>query len=178
MCAAFIIRGWDQTGSNGANLSFPQVFGIAPVPGDAVASQRNEWIVGIINAGPYLASSLIGCWLTDPLNHYFGRRGTLFWCGIFCTLSVIGSGLAQTWPQLFVSPSLNILLVLKTNLRVLGLPASSWTGNGTEGNHFPCVCRRECTREHPRWSGHVMAALDGIWHLPRVLCQSGSPRRR
>ena len=51
---------------------------------------------------PYIAASLLGCWLTDPLNYFFGRRGTLFWCGIFCTLSVIGEGFVQTWPQLFV----------------------------------------------------------------------------
>ena len=51
---------------------------------------------------PYIGSALIGCWITDPLNYFLGRRGTLFWCGIFCTLSVIGSGFAQTWPQLLV----------------------------------------------------------------------------
>ena len=45
----FICRGWDQTGSNGANLSFPQVFGIAQTPGDPNNS-RNDWIVGVINA--------------------------------------------------------------------------------------------------------------------------------
>ena len=56
----------------------------------------------ITNTRPYIASCLVGCWLTDPLNHFFGRRGTLFWCGIFCTLSVIGQGLAQTWYQLLV----------------------------------------------------------------------------
>ncbi|KAF9446294.1 hypothetical protein P691DRAFT_776969 [Macrolepiota fuliginosa MF-IS2] len=95
---AAAVQGWDQTGSNGANLSFPDEFGLAGGPN----AERNEWIVGVINAGPYIASCLIGCWLTDPLNHYWGRRGTLFWCGIFCILSVIGQGLAQTWPQLFV----------------------------------------------------------------------------
>jgi hypothetical protein len=42
-------RGWDQTGSNGANLSFPQAFNIAQTPGDPNNS-RNDWIVGVINA--------------------------------------------------------------------------------------------------------------------------------
>ncbi|KAF8970958.1 sugar transporter [Flammula alnicola] len=98
---AAAVQGWDQTGSNGANLSFPQEFGITSEPGNPRANV-NDWIVGVINSGPYIASCLVGCWLTDPLNHFFGRRGTLFWCGIFCTLSVIGQGLAQTWEQLFV----------------------------------------------------------------------------
>lgn len=40
--------------------------------------------------------------MTDPLNNWLGRRGTIFFCAIFCTLTVIGSGCAQTWPQLFV----------------------------------------------------------------------------
>ncbi|EKM76181.1 hypothetical protein AGABI1DRAFT_115942 [Agaricus bisporus var. burnettii JB137-S8] len=93
---AAAVQGWDQEGSNGANLSFPEEFGLTS-KGDL-----GDWIVGIINAGPYMASAIIGCWLGDPLNYYLGRRGTLFWCGIFCTISVIGSGLAQTWPQLFV----------------------------------------------------------------------------
>lgn len=36
------------------------------------------------------------------MNHYLGRRGTIFVCGIFCTVAVIDSGLTQTWQQLFV----------------------------------------------------------------------------
>ncbi|KAF9458096.1 hypothetical protein BDZ94DRAFT_150646 [Collybia nuda] len=98
---AAAVQGWDQTGSNGANLSFPMEFGLLTDAGNPEAD-KNEWIIGLINAGPYLASCFLGCWLTDPLNYLFGRRGTLFFCGIFCTFSVIGQGLAQTWPQLFV----------------------------------------------------------------------------
>ncbi|KAF9266880.1 hypothetical protein L218DRAFT_955981 [Marasmius fiardii PR-910] len=95
---AAAVQGWDQTGSNAANLSFPQEFGIDPS-----LSGRNQWLVGVINSAPYIASAFIGCWLTDPLNNLFGRRGTIFICGIFCTLSVIGSAVSQTWPQLFVT---------------------------------------------------------------------------
>lgn len=50
-------RGWDQTGSNGANLSFPVQFGIGE--GDDPTSPnwaRDNWLVGLVNAGPY-----IGC---------------------------------------------------------------------------------------------------------------------
>ncbi len=82
-------QGWDQTGSNGANLSFPVAFnipeaaseGIAPgAPGyvSAALAERNQWIVGIVNAAPYIASAMIGCWLSDPLNNLFGRRGCIF----------------------------------------------------------------------------------------------------
>ena len=43
-------RGWDETGSNGANLSFPQEFGIDFSNGGPNASV-NQWIVGVINSG-------------------------------------------------------------------------------------------------------------------------------
>ena len=35
--------------SNGANLSFPEAFGIAD----------NEWLIGLINGAPYLASAAL-----------------------------------------------------------------------------------------------------------------------
>lgn len=95
------VQGWDQTGSNGANLSWPDALGVpdSVQPFPAI----NSWIVGIVNAGPYIASAGIGCWMSDPLNHYFGRRGTIFVSAVFCLLSVIGSACSQTWPQLLVT---------------------------------------------------------------------------
>lgn len=56
------IQGWDQTGSNGANLSFPQEFGIADSGPQCEAlgtCERNSWIVGAINSAPYMALCLL-----------------------------------------------------------------------------------------------------------------------
>lgn len=64
------VQGWDQEGSNGANLSFPLQFGIG------TDSDHDVFLVGLINSAPYIGSSLIGCWLSDPFNASFGRRGT------------------------------------------------------------------------------------------------------
>ena len=91
---------------------------------------------------PYIASCLIGCWLTDPLNHFFGRRGTLFWCGIFCTFSVIGSALAQTWPQLFVRrmSSRHVVFFSVLIFMLLGMPPPSWIGDGPQSLYFTCLC--------------------------------------
>ncbi|KAK2757377.1 hypothetical protein FQN53_008449, partial [Emmonsiellopsis sp. PD_33] len=50
-------RGWDQTGSNGANLSFPQAFNLPEK--DHPDANLNQWIVGIVNAGPYIASAFL-----------------------------------------------------------------------------------------------------------------------
>ncbi|KAK8191885.1 hypothetical protein HDK77DRAFT_64056 [Phyllosticta capitalensis] len=104
------VQGWDQTGSNGANLSFPVAFGISDAKylddAETIPNpdyEKNLWLVGVINAAPYIASAFLGCWLSDPLNNYFGRRGTIFFSAVFCLLPVIGSGLAQTWQELFIT---------------------------------------------------------------------------
>lgn len=90
------MQGWDQTGSNGANLSFPDVFGIG------TKSNHDTLLVGLVNSAPYIGSAFVGCWLSDPLNYYLGRRGTIFIAAIFCFFPVIGSAFTQTWVQLFI----------------------------------------------------------------------------
>lgn len=94
-------QGWDQTGSNGANLSFPQEFGIGAQAGEP-NYERDEWLVGVVNSAPYIASALCGCWLSDPLNNIMGRRGTIFLTGIVLLVTPICSGLTQSWETLFV----------------------------------------------------------------------------
>ncbi|WVQ69896.1 uncharacterized protein L199_008119 [Kwoniella botswanensis] len=87
-------QGWDQTGSNGANLSFPQEFGIAGSGGD-------EWKVGLVNSIIFLTAGLIGAFITDPLNHYLGRRGEIFLTSACLTATPIASGFAKSWQTLF-----------------------------------------------------------------------------
>lgn len=94
-------QGWDQTGSNGANLSFPAEFGIA-IPLDQPGGQAAEWKVGFVNSSPYIGACLLGCWLSDPLNHYFGRRGEIFITAIIILVTPIASGFAQSWQVLAV----------------------------------------------------------------------------
>ena len=48
------VQGWDQTGSNGANLSFPQEFGL-----DEENSVRDQWIVGLVNSIIFLTAGLM-----------------------------------------------------------------------------------------------------------------------
>ncbi|KAL8855821.1 MAG: hypothetical protein Q9178_007536 [Gyalolechia marmorata] len=91
------VQGWDQTGSNGANLNWPQDFGL-----NTNRKSNDFWILGLVNAAPYLAASVIGCWLSHPLNYYLGRRGVVFVAAWFCFFSVLGSACTQTWVQLFV----------------------------------------------------------------------------
>ncbi|KAI9371895.1 hypothetical protein BJX61DRAFT_553392 [Aspergillus egyptiacus] len=111
------VQGWDQTGSNGANLSMPDSLGIPEK--DNPDAERNQWLVGIINAAPYIASALFGCWLSDPCNQFFGRRGAIFISAIFCLLSPFGQALSQTWPQLFAT---RLLIGLGMGLKASTIP--------------------------------------------------------
>ena len=90
------VQGWDQTGSNGANLSFPHRFGIE------TTSVHDTLLVGLVNSAPYIGSAFVGCWISDPCNFYLGRRGTIFIAAIFCFFPVIGSAFTKSWPQLFI----------------------------------------------------------------------------
>lgn len=99
-------------------MSFPTEFGIGST------STKDTFLVGLVNAAPYIASALLcvlffaegstlsfmthcirfsGCWLSDPLNHFFGRRGCIFFSALFCMISPIGGAFSQNWQQLFIT---------------------------------------------------------------------------
>ncbi|KAI0139603.1 general substrate transporter [Hypoxylon sp. NC0597] len=56
-------------------------------------------LVGLVNSGPYIGSAFIGCWLSDPINNWLGRRGVIFTSAHFCLWPVIGSAFCHTWEQ-------------------------------------------------------------------------------
>ncbi|KAJ5360645.1 hypothetical protein N7517_009836 [Penicillium concentricum] len=119
------IQGWDQTGSNGANLTFDVQFGIpnnSPHCPDPETCKRNQWIVGFINASPYITICLFVAWLSDPLNHILGRRGTIFLAAIFSLLAPLGSAFTQHWGQLVAC---RVLLGLGMGLKEVTVPVYS-----------------------------------------------------
>lgn len=121
---AAAVQGWDQTGANGANLSFPIELGIADTGAACEAAgtcNRNSWIIGLINAMPFIAIALLA-WVAEPINNWVGRRGTIFIGAIFSLLSPIGSGLCQTWPQLAVC---RVLLGIGMSLKEVAVPIYS-----------------------------------------------------
>ncbi|CAK7213467.1 hypothetical protein SBRCBS47491_001809 [Sporothrix bragantina] len=85
------IQGWDNTGANGANLSFPQEFGI----------EDNQWLIGMINAAPTLFG-LCSAWAADPLNNWIGRRGAIFVTGLFCIGPVLAQAFTHSWWELLI----------------------------------------------------------------------------
>ena len=62
---AAAIQGWDQTGSNGANLSWPTDLGIPDGPkhfcdaGNQALCAKNGWLIGLVNSMPYFCIFLL-----------------------------------------------------------------------------------------------------------------------
>ncbi|PGH30677.1 hypothetical protein GX50_06541 [[Emmonsia] crescens] len=126
---AAAIQGWDQTGSNGANVSFPLAFGIQDSgewcelsAANAAVCDRNSWIVGFINSVPYISIAIFAGWLSDPINAMLGRRGTIFVAAIFSLLAPIGSAVTQKWGQLVAC---RILLGIGMGLKEVTVPVFS-----------------------------------------------------
>lgn len=84
----------DQSAVNGAQEFYFEEFGIG---------EDQPWLRGLLNGAPYLCSCLIGCWTNAPLNHYLGRRGTIF---VSCGISLVASfwmAAAHTWWNLMIA---------------------------------------------------------------------------
>ncbi|WVQ78619.1 hypothetical protein IAT38_000705 [Cryptococcus sp. DSM 104549] len=103
------IQGWDNTGANGANLSFPLEFGIAD----------NTWLTGMVNAAPSITVGTVSAMLTDPINHYIGRRGTIFVTGLFCVFPVLGQAFCQNWYELFIC---RVLIGFGMGMKITTIP--------------------------------------------------------
>ncbi|KAF8257801.1 hypothetical protein EI94DRAFT_1756827 [Lactarius quietus] len=97
---AAAVQGMDEAVINGANLFYAPQFHIDSKSGNA---SRNEWILGLVNSAPYLCCAILGCWLTDPLNNWLGRRGTIFFCATLSFLTCMWQGVTNSWPHLFVA---------------------------------------------------------------------------
>ncbi|KPI43785.1 putative polyol transporter 2 [Cyphellophora attinorum] len=121
---AAAIQGWDQTGSNAANLGFPIEFGIQDHPEvDCTPNcSRNTWIIGFVNSAPYIAIALFTAWISDRFNDWIGRRGTIFIAAIFSLIAPFGMALCQTWGQLVAC---RMLLGIGMGLKEVTVPVFS-----------------------------------------------------
>ncbi len=95
LCAA--VQGMDETVVNGAQIFYKEQFGIG------TKSQRDTWLVGLLNGAPYLCCAFIGCWLTDPMNKVFGRRGTIFISCVISALACFWQAFTNTWYHMFIA---------------------------------------------------------------------------
>ena len=87
-------QGMDESVNNGANPIYPGELGF-----------ENKSVVyqGAAVAAPYIACALIGCWLNEPLNRFFGRRGTIFISCFIAAVASIWEGLVNSWGNLFAA---------------------------------------------------------------------------
>ncbi|KAK2801469.1 hypothetical protein FQN51_005363 [Onygenales sp. PD_10] len=121
------VQGWDQTGANGGNVFFPVELGIPLKASDAhdlspEELYHNRWIVGLVNSAPFIGAALIGCWLSDIINFFMGRRGAIMISAIFCLITPLGSAFVQTWQQLFVT---RLLLGIGVGIKGVTVPVFS-----------------------------------------------------
>lgn len=94
---AAAVQGMDEAVINGANLFFAPQFGIPQ------NSSKNQWLLGVVNAAPYMCCALLGCWLSVPLNNAFGRRTTIFLTALISFLTCVWQGVTNSWPHLFAA---------------------------------------------------------------------------
>ncbi|KAH7149893.1 hypothetical protein B0J13DRAFT_673666 [Dactylonectria estremocensis] len=95
LCA--VVQGMDETVVNGAQIFYRREFGIDS------KSDHDSWITGLTNSAPYLCCAVAGCWITEPMNKRFGRRGTVF---ISCCISFITcfwQSFTNTWWHMFIA---------------------------------------------------------------------------
>lgn len=44
-----------------------------------------------------------GCWMSDPVNKWVGRRGAIFLSALICIATPLGGAFSQSWEGLFAS---------------------------------------------------------------------------
>ncbi|KAL8741980.1 MAG: hypothetical protein Q9190_005473 [Brigantiaea leucoxantha] len=98
LCAA--VQGMDETVNNGAQYFYLKRFNVQE---PRFSKNMVDNITGLVVGAPYLACAVLGCWLTEPLNRAFGRRGTIFISCFIAAVASIWEGVANSWVNLFLS---------------------------------------------------------------------------
>ncbi|CAI7584556.1 unnamed protein product [Penicillium pancosmium] len=94
MCSlAAAVQGMDETVNNGAQAIYLKRLGI----------KNSDNLTGLVVGAPYLACAILGCWLTEPLNRYFARRGTIFISCFIAAVASIWEGFCNSWVNLFLA---------------------------------------------------------------------------
>jgi MFS family permease len=89
MCSlAAAVQGMDETVNNGAQAFYLKRFNIVKKPKGRFTTNEVDNLTGLVVGAPYLACAILGCWLTEPLNSVFARRGTIF---ISCFIAAVAS---------------------------------------------------------------------------------------
>lgn len=139
-CCVLRAHANQDSDSNGANLNWGfELLGQPPALHSSSGCDPNGesgWIFASVNAAPYLAASLVGCWLSDPLSEgLLGRRAPIAISAISVVASAVGSAFVQ-------KPDWGLLLLCRI---ILGI------GMGTKAAVVP-VFAAEIAPAHLRGS--------------------------
>lgn len=76
------------------------------------------------STGSYSDTSYVSSagWLSDPINHLIGRKGTIFIAAVFSLLAPIGSGFTQHWGEL---AACRVMLGIGMGLKEVTVPVFS-----------------------------------------------------
>ncbi|KAF7524145.1 hypothetical protein G7054_g11524 [Neopestalotiopsis clavispora] len=85
MCAAFL-QGCVQSSINGSSLYAKQL-------GINENSTQDAWKLGITNSIPFFTAAMLGCWLSIPINHIWGRRGAILLSAVLVGTTSLLAGL-------------------------------------------------------------------------------------
>ncbi|RSL49319.1 hypothetical protein CEP53_009202 [Fusarium sp. AF-6] len=104
MCSlAAAVQGMDETVNNGAQALYLSDLNVAGPDVTRFSASMQDNLTGLIVGAPYLCCAIIGCWLTEPLNRYLGRRGTIFVSCLVAAIASVWEGVANSWVNLFIA---------------------------------------------------------------------------
>lgn len=104
MCsAAAAVQGMDETVNNGAQALYLEHLDVAGPNVTRFDKSMQDNLTGLIVGAPYLCCAIIGCWMTEPMNRWLGRRGTIFWSCFIAAVTSVWEGVANTWVNLFLA---------------------------------------------------------------------------
>ncbi|KAK2767414.1 hypothetical protein FQN54_003570 [Arachnomyces sp. PD_36] len=105
MCSlAAAVQGMDETANNGAQALYLKRLNIVSYEeGGRFSQAMTDNLTGLVVGAPYLACAILGCWLTEPLNALFARRGTIFISCVIAAVASIWEGVANSWVNLFLA---------------------------------------------------------------------------
>lgn len=90
----------DETVNNGAQALYLKDLNITT---ERFSEGMVDNLTGLVVGAPYLCCAILGCWLTEPMNRLFARRGTVFISCLIAAIASIWEGVANSWVNLFIA---------------------------------------------------------------------------
>ncbi|KAI9371095.1 hypothetical protein BJX61DRAFT_548546 [Aspergillus egyptiacus] len=101
-CAA-IIQGWQQSSINASSRGWQCELLHHASDGRIDETTHGRYMASLVDAAPWISASVIGTWLSDPLQESeYGRRPALFISAVICAACVIGTAHCHSFETMLV----------------------------------------------------------------------------